>query len=156
MLLVSGRNKLLSGSLQILVACEFASLMVLIAYIFHADFFAEFNTSYFRKAQWVIDSLMLVTDTTLAMTLVVLIYRKQSGFSATSSVLHHLIQYVIGTSLLTFGFTAAALICSIVWPLSLSFIALDFLGSKCASSLFSSPCMEANKTSGYVNCALVS
>ena len=114
-----------------LIACEFASMMVLIGYMFHVDIFTDLDTSFFREIQWTVDAFVLMTDSAVAMTLVVLIYRMQSGFKATTSITNRLIQYVIGTTLITFCISIAATACSIASPLSVSWLALDLLNTRC-------------------------
>ena len=123
----------MAGALAALVVGEFASMMVYIANILHADFFTVLAAKYTVRVGAIMAISNVMTDTSLAITLVVLLRRRRKDieFTTTSSVLKRLIQYVVGTSLVTVFVASLALACNTRWPNSFSYVALDFLAPKC-------------------------
>ena len=121
------------GFLIILISAEFATMMVYIVYIFHVTYFVQFTTSYALGVQRAMAIINLLTDSSLAVTLVILLHHRRMELTNTASIVDRLTQYIIGTSLITVCISFLALACSYAWPVSFSYLALDLLSSKCQS-----------------------
>ena len=134
---VSDCNKLLTGALILLVIGEFASIMVYTVHLFEIELITEMAESYALNLEKTTNVLCLVTDSILAVTLIVLLHRRRSAFSTTISVVKRLTQLTIGTSLITAWVSIMALVCNFVWPYSFSYVALALVVAKCELFLLS-------------------
>ena len=124
---------MLAGALASLVVGEFASMMVYIVHLLTADSVLTVMTKYTTRAETIMAVFTVMTDTVIAMTLVFLLRRRRNkaGFITTRSVLNRLMQYVVGTSLITVFVASLALACNLRWTSSFSYAVLDLPIPKC-------------------------
>lgn len=111
---MSDKNRLLVGLLLVPLAASFVMVIVL---------FAQEVPSASRQSTqsgntptlWASLSLVAFGDTALALTLVVLLYRRRSHvpFTRTASMIDRIILYTIGTGVLTAAFNLAGLVTSL-------------------------------------------
>ena len=123
--------------LVLLIAAEFSMMMVYYNTVLHAKLLSQLASHSSIAVEKVMNVMALISDLSLAMSLVVLLQRRRmGGFSSTSSVIKLIIAYTIGTSLLSALLSLMALVLVIVYPDSFVWLAVDLLVSKCELPLF--------------------
>ena len=123
--------------LVLLIAAEFSMMMVYYNTVLHAKLLSQLASHSSITVEKVMNVMALISDLSLAMSLVVLLQRRRmGGFSSTSSVIKLIIAYTIGTSLLSALLSLMALVLVIVYPDSFVWLAVDLLVSKCELPLF--------------------
>ena len=153
--LVSGRGRLLTGALGLLVVGEFTSIMIYSVHLFKITFVTDLASHYALNLQRSMNILSLIADTALATTLIVLLHRRRSAFGNTTSVINRLTQFIIGTSLVTVVLASVSLACTFAFPQTFTYITLEFIGAKCKESILKRASF-ADSFIGYVNCMFVS
>lgn len=114
--------------LSFLVACEFTVYMVFYSSVLHAKLFSQLVTKSTAGIEKAIGIVMLITELSLSLSLIILLQRKRSGgLSSTDSVIKLLIAYTIGTSLLCALLGPVILILVIVAPHSFAWLAFGLL-----------------------------
>ena len=116
---VSSKNKVLCGVLGSLVALEFCSVMLYYSRIRKAKLFTEFSNRTTTTIEKVMNGIFILTDTSLAGSLVVLLRKNRSGFSKTDTIVRKLIRFTISTSLPTAIMAFMIFVCQQVGRLSL-------------------------------------
>ena len=121
---VSNKSKLLVLCLSIVVLGQFAAAMV--------EYVEEFRTKSFTGQTTSLPSIealfatTVFSDTVIAITLVVLLLRRksESPFSKTSTMIHRIMAFCIGTGLITGAFGLIGLVLSITLPSNLGYMGI--------------------------------
>ena len=121
-------------------------MMVYYNTVLHAKFFVQLVTPSALAIEKAMDSVVLVTDFSLAFSLVILLHRSRTGgFTSSDSVIKLIIAFTIGTSLITALLLLVALVSVNTNPDSFLWLASDLLASKresaclCPADLSDSP-----------------
>lgn len=154
---VSEGNKIWTSVLVFLVICEFASICIYYNSVLQAKVFEQLSSKSATTNEMAWLSVTLVTDLSLALSLVYLLQRRREGdFSKTDSILKTIIAYTIGTTLLTTLCFIIALILVNVYPTSFASLAFDLLVCKRAYSFIRRLHSLSDYRLVYVNCMFVS
>ncbi|EJC99656.1 uncharacterized protein FOMMEDRAFT_148554 [Fomitiporia mediterranea MF3/22] len=125
---LSNKSKLLTAFLIILIAAQFTITLVYFGQIYNftdfAQLFSVLNTERAMNAQ------VVVTDTCIATSLIVLLWRSRSGFRRTDSIINRLVMYTISTGLLTSLVGVVGLVGAQVQPASLIYLLADLIMPK--------------------------
>ena len=120
---VSDKKKLLVICLVTLILAQFISLLV---YYLQLRPIPEFTRAVPARAILVSSALNACVDTALALSIVILLYRRRSGvpFTKTSSMIDRIMTYTVGSGLLTSAFGLAGLVTYLTMKTNLVYVLL--------------------------------
>ena len=95
---VSKRNKVLVAVLSFFVVAEFGSVIAYFVKIKRATLYVDFADRTTTTIERTMNVIFIVTDTSIAGSLVYLLQKNRSGFRKTDSIIHRLILFTISTS----------------------------------------------------------
>ncbi|KAL5484814.1 hypothetical protein ACEPAI_7456 [Sanghuangporus weigelae] len=121
---LSNQNYLLAGALALLsvVQLVYASVYMHLVHVRPLS-----TTIKFERAMNV---LVFITDISIALAIVILLWRRRSGFKRTEGLIKRLVALTIGTSLITGVMAILALVVAEVLPNTFIYLIIDFCISK--------------------------
>lgn len=111
---MSDKNKLLVACLMVLSTGKFAADIVYFAQLYHITSNLQI-TQYLTTAKALL-AVIMFADTILAVTLVVLLRRRKSGFNRTDSLFNRIMGYTIGTGLISGAWAFVGFLAAFLWP----------------------------------------
>ena len=128
---VSNQNKVLTTCLALLVVVEFSAIVVYYANIRDNVFFTQLSSHTTGVIEKTMCVFIVVTDISLAGSLVFLLRRRRSGFAKTDSIIKRLIAYIVSTSLVTVVVAALCIMSLFAFPRTFLFISFAHFISQC-------------------------
>lgn len=154
---VSNKNRILTGSLVILIIVEISAVTIFYDSVQGGLLWSRYETFKVMTIEEIVSALVVFTDIFLASSLVFLLRRRRSGVKRTDSIVRRIIVYIISTSLVTSLVACLGLMTVIAFPRTFLYLCFAHLISQCTCFL---PINEQDLLTriylGYVNCMFVS
>ena len=125
---MSDKNKLLATSLFVLITGKFATVLIYFAQLYHVKSATQL-TSYVPTVIAMF-AVFFFVDTTLAVTLVLLLYHRRSGFRKSDALLKRIMIYAISTGLVSGAWALVGLFTAIFLPTDFAYLLVSLVMPK--------------------------
>ena len=128
---MTDKSRVLPIFLTVLVAGEFAAFCIYYAKATQTVLFIDLMLPQNVHIEQAMNVLFMAADLALAISMVVLLRKRRSGFPKTDSIVKRIVLYTVGTSVATVFISTVALVSVLVAPQSFLFLAADLTICKC-------------------------
>ena len=126
---VSGRKRVMTGILSVLVVTQFALTMTFSGIIVKIPLLERLAT--LSQFEIIMNSSAVFVDMPLAVSMVWLLWRNRCGVKRTDSIVNRIVMLTIGSGLVTALWAIIAIVSAAAIPRSLIYISSDLIFPKC-------------------------